>query len=194
MDLDIGHTNFQITTYPGGKEALYTTPIIPPPPCSDITEEERAEFERLASQNNSVVGFHRDSYPFVCVVMLSDASAMIGGETALKVRLVLATFPQVPRHQNSPQTSSTLSFQCGDGSIARARGPAAGQGVIMQGRYIEHAGLKAYNSSEVSCSFLFAYTNLVMQSVLAFSSMLTRFVFAAHRHGHFFPPSQLHAS
>jgi hypothetical protein len=28
--------------------------------------------------------WHRDSYPFVCVTMLSDCTGMIGGETALK--------------------------------------------------------------------------------------------------------------
>jgi hypothetical protein len=28
--------------------------------------------------------WHYDSYPFVCVVMLSDASTMLGGETAIK--------------------------------------------------------------------------------------------------------------
>jgi hypothetical protein len=31
---------------------------------------------------------HYDSYPFVCVVMLSDVSQMIGGETALQVSFV----------------------------------------------------------------------------------------------------------
>ena len=30
-----------------------------------------------------VVGWHTDSYPFVCVVMLSDCKDMVGGETAL---------------------------------------------------------------------------------------------------------------
>lgn len=28
--------------------------------------------------------WHRDSYPFVCVTMLSDCTGMVGGETALK--------------------------------------------------------------------------------------------------------------
>lgn len=32
----------------------------------------------------SSVAWHYDSYPFVCVVMLSDCSDMVGGETALK--------------------------------------------------------------------------------------------------------------
>lgn len=31
-----------------------------------------------------VVDWHTDSYPFVCVVMLSDCTKMIGGETALR--------------------------------------------------------------------------------------------------------------
>jgi hypothetical protein len=30
-----------------------------------------------------IVGWHKDSYPFVCVLMLSDCTNMIGGETAL---------------------------------------------------------------------------------------------------------------
>jgi hypothetical protein len=32
----------------------------------------------------AVVDWHRDSYPFVCVLMMSDTTGMIGGETALK--------------------------------------------------------------------------------------------------------------
>jgi len=31
-----------------------------------------------------VVDWHHDSYPFVCVLMLSDTEGMVGGETALK--------------------------------------------------------------------------------------------------------------
>ena len=31
-----------------------------------------------------IVDWHTDSYPFVCVTMLSDCTHMIGGETALK--------------------------------------------------------------------------------------------------------------
>jgi hypothetical protein len=32
----------------------------------------------------AVVDWHRDSYPFVCVLMMSDTTGMVGGETALK--------------------------------------------------------------------------------------------------------------
>jgi len=31
-----------------------------------------------------IVDWHTDSYPFVCVTMLSDCTNMIGGETALR--------------------------------------------------------------------------------------------------------------
>ena len=43
-----------------------------------------------------IVDWHRDSYPFVCVTMLSDCTSMQGGETALRT---------------------------GDGNIMKVRGP-----------------------------------------------------------------------
>jgi hypothetical protein len=59
--------------------------------------------------DEAIVGWHRDSYPFVCVLMMSDTTTMVGGETALrtgtgeimkvrgpsKVRHVLTTVIQV---------------------------------------------------------------------------------------------------
>ncbi|KAB8277080.1 hypothetical protein BDV30DRAFT_223679 [Aspergillus minisclerotigenes] len=65
--------------------------------------------------------WHWDSYPFVCVTMLSDCTGMVGGETALK-------------------TAS--------GEIMKVRGPAMGTAVVMQGRYIEHQALKAFGGKE----------------------------------------------
>ncbi|RAK81574.1 uncharacterized protein BO72DRAFT_368766 [Aspergillus fijiensis CBS 313.89] len=65
--------------------------------------------------------WHRDSYPFVCVTMLSDCTGMTGGETALK-------------------TAS--------GEIMKVRGPVMGTAVVMQGRYIEHQALKAVGGRE----------------------------------------------
>lgn len=46
--------------------------------------------------DSPIVGWHTDSYPFVCVTMLSDCTNMVGGETALRT---------------------------GDGGIAKVRGP-----------------------------------------------------------------------
>lgn len=38
----------------------------------------------VEDDGKAVVDWHRDSYPFVCVLMMSDATGMVGGETALK--------------------------------------------------------------------------------------------------------------
>lgn len=55
MDYEIGHINISVNDNPDG-----TTQAAP------------------------VVNWHKDSYPFVCVLMLSDASEMRVGETALR--------------------------------------------------------------------------------------------------------------
>ncbi|KAH7370941.1 hypothetical protein BKA65DRAFT_522461 [Rhexocercosporidium sp. MPI-PUGE-AT-0058] len=68
-----------------------------------------------------VAGWHKDSYPFVCVLMMSDVTGMIGGETALRT---------------------------GSGEIKLVRGPCKGSAVMLQGRYIEHQALRAYGSQE----------------------------------------------
>ncbi|KAL3454226.1 hypothetical protein BJX65DRAFT_302012 [Aspergillus insuetus] len=74
-------------------------------------------------EDDSVPAFawHYDSFPFVCVTMLSDCSEMIGGETAIRLP---------------------------DGSIKKVRGPAQGYAVVMQGRYLEHQALKALGGRE----------------------------------------------
>ncbi|CAE7214593.1 unnamed protein product [Rhizoctonia solani] len=72
-------------------------------------------------QHRPVVGWHRDSYPWVCVVMLSDATTMQGGETALA---------------------------CADGTVKKIRGPQMGWAIMLQGRYIDHVALGAYGAPE----------------------------------------------
>ncbi|PYI35760.1 hypothetical protein BP00DRAFT_412015 [Aspergillus indologenus CBS 114.80] len=85
------------------------------------------EHDRLTPDNVpdtdqlSAVAWHYDSFPFVCVTMLSDCTGMVGGETALRT----AT-----------------------GEIMKVRGPAMGTAVVMQGRYIEHQALKALGGRE----------------------------------------------
>ncbi|KAJ5081571.1 hypothetical protein NUU61_009835 [Penicillium alfredii] len=65
--------------------------------------------------------WHYDSFPFVCVTMLSDCTGMVGGETAIRTP---------------------------SGEILKIRGPAMGTAVVMQGRYIEHQALKAMGGRE----------------------------------------------
>ncbi|KAL4976256.1 hypothetical protein BDW66DRAFT_159815 [Aspergillus desertorum] len=65
--------------------------------------------------------WHYDSFPFVCVTMLSDCTGMLGGETAI----------------NLPS-----------GEIKKVRGPAMGYAVVMQGRYLHRQALKALGGRE----------------------------------------------
>ncbi|TKA43056.1 hypothetical protein B0A54_06004 [Friedmanniomyces endolithicus] len=69
-----------------------------------------------------VVGWHRDSYPFVCVTMLSDCTNMVGGESALKMA------------NGEVMRPLTISPQ--------------GCAVVMQGRYITHQALRALGAQE----------------------------------------------
>lgn len=64
MDLEIGHINL----------------------CVKSEEQKDRELEAYNKglDEQPIVGWHFDSYPFVCVLMLSDCTDMIGGETALR--------------------------------------------------------------------------------------------------------------
>ncbi|KAM0426507.1 hypothetical protein ACHAPT_008198 [Fusarium lateritium] len=73
------------------------------------------------NDNLSSVAWHYDSFPFVCVVMMSDCTGMVGGETAVR----------------KP-----------NGDVIKVRGPSTGTAVILQGRYIEHQALKALGGRE----------------------------------------------
>lgn len=64
FEYDTGHCN--VSARPDGDTST--------PPRG--TEAEKDEKE--------VFGWHEDCFPFVCVVMLSDCSEMVGGETMLK--------------------------------------------------------------------------------------------------------------
>jgi hypothetical protein len=75
----------------------------------------------LPEKNKPIVDWHIDSYPFVCVLMLSDCTNMVGGETALR-------------------TAS--------GNVVRLRGPTEGFAIIIQGRYVTHQALSASGTEE----------------------------------------------
>ncbi|OKL64445.1 hypothetical protein UA08_00195 [Talaromyces atroroseus] len=98
------------------------------------SEEEKSKELEIAHRNadegvagcpleddHPVVGWHTDSYPFVCVTMLSDCTDMVGGETMLRK---------------------------GNGATVKVRGPQIGSAVILQGRYIEHQALRALGAAE----------------------------------------------
>lgn len=78
MDIEIGHINISVQSEEEKNEALA------------VVEEKTRKQEREGPTGSSwedddpIVDWHTDSYPFVCVTMLSDCSTMIGGETALR--------------------------------------------------------------------------------------------------------------
>ncbi|RJE22975.1 hypothetical protein PHISCL_04702 [Aspergillus sclerotialis] len=80
-----------------------------------------ASAENSTDDNLPAFAWHHDSYPFVCVTMVSDCTGMTGGETALKTAW---------------------------GDTMKLRGPTMGTAVVMQGRYIEHQALKAFGGRE----------------------------------------------
>lgn len=64
-----------------------------------------------------IVDWHTDSYPFVCVTMLSDCTHMIGGETALRkgdgeVMKVRGPAMVSPTTQWSPHKANLLRGTC----------------------------------------------------------------------------------
>ena len=79
MDFEIGHVNFSVKSEEQTRKEIDT-----------IRNQERffADDEGIAGcpweDDKPVVGWHTDSYPFVCVLMLSDCTNMVGGETALQ--------------------------------------------------------------------------------------------------------------
>ncbi|KAI2468768.1 hypothetical protein F4781DRAFT_396811 [Annulohypoxylon bovei var. microspora] len=115
MDFEIGHINISVKSEKEKEEELQAF-------------NDRAQFEAdegIAGcpweDDKPIVDWHMDSYPFVCVTMLSDCTTMIGGETALRT---------------------------GNGDIMKVRGPQMGCAVVLQGRYIEHQALRALGTAE----------------------------------------------
>lgn len=113
MDYEIAHVNIGVTD--------------PHTASMQRTEHQREERERLFRGESSgedipaIVGWHNDSFPFVCVLMLSDTSEMIGGETYLRM---------------------------GDQKIARVSAPQKGSAAVLQGRYIKHLAPKPLGATE----------------------------------------------
>ncbi|KAL3457671.1 hypothetical protein BJX64DRAFT_302448 [Aspergillus heterothallicus] len=101
FDYEIANINVAV------KDDDDTTSAAPKPPSDD--------------DNVPAFAWHYDSFPFVCVTMLSNCTEMIGGETAIKLP---------------------------SGAIKKVRGPAQGYAVVMQGRYLEHQALKAVGGRE----------------------------------------------
>ncbi len=79
------------------------------------SEDERALKTKGKDDMPALVGWHRDSYPFVCVLMLSDTTNMTGGGTYMRK---------------------------GNGEISMVEGPKQGHATVLQGRVVEHLAPK----------------------------------------------------
>lgn len=116
MDFEIGHINISVKTEAEKQEELRAF-------------SDRAQYEAdegIAGcpweDDKPIVDWHTDSYPFVCVTMLSDCTTMIGGETALRTgtgEIMKVRGPQMVRSSQPksliyvPHTLSRNLFGCG---------------------------------------------------------------------------------
>jgi hypothetical protein len=125
---EVGYVNVQLG--PEGVEGVYRLRETPTAPLDAVTTP------TTPSSGPMTDSWHRDSTQIVVVVMLSDTSTMIGGETAIRT---------------------------GTGKIITARGNRAGSAVVMQGCHTPHAALRADNMRErlsMVTSYSFADPNL----------------------------------
>lgn len=84
MDYEISHTNVQLG--PGGLDAVRKTTVEPPEATAEAIkkfEQDKPKKQEVTDQTKPIIEWHEDSHPWVCVVMLSDARHMSGGETEL---------------------------------------------------------------------------------------------------------------
>ncbi|WPK22977.1 hypothetical protein PUMCH_000200 [Australozyma saopauloensis] len=113
MDYEIAHVNLGVCDEGTAEEQRM---------AHEQTKREKVfAGEEDGSDIPAIVGWHHDSYPFVCVLMLSDTSEMIGGETYLRT---------------------------GDNKITKVSGPTKGAAAMLQGRLISHLAPKPVGASE----------------------------------------------
>jgi hypothetical protein len=155
FDLEIGHINLSRKPDNNNNNTA-ATPSQQPSSCSSNGVSSVAP--NIPGDNEPIVGWHTDSYPFVCVVMLSECSGMVGGETELRMgshggggggggggtlkirspQMVCSPSPSpfklLPPYLHMfipsiPDLPPLVSIQ--------------GHAVVLQGRYITHRALRA---------------------------------------------------
>ena len=78
MDFEIAHVNISMKSEKQKVEELEAFMD------RNLTEADEGIAGCPWEDDKPIVDWHTDSYPFVCVTMLSDCAAMVGGETALR--------------------------------------------------------------------------------------------------------------
>lgn len=116
MDWEIAHVNIQV-----GAKGLAGVRELGEKPAPPLSVEEVASLREEQDNDRLVDDWHVDSYQFVCVVMLSDASTMAGGETAIET---------------------------GSGKVVKMRAAQMGGGVVLQGGSTRHAAFRTIGANE----------------------------------------------
>ncbi|KUL82747.1 hypothetical protein ZTR_11106 [Talaromyces verruculosus] len=118
MPTEIGHTNIQVE---GATISEMTKKLNVEPTAEkvELSVEERA-YDPLKDAS-AIIPWHYDSYPYVCVLMLSETEGMIGGETYIKK---------------------------GDGTAQKVEGPQIGHAVMLQGGKVKHLAARARGVKE----------------------------------------------
>ncbi|KAJ5883508.1 uncharacterized protein N7473_010394 [Penicillium subrubescens] len=118
MPTEIGHTNVQVE---GATVSEMTRKLKVEPSVEkvELSAEERA-YNPLKDAS-AIIPWHYDSYPYVCVLMLSETDGMIGGETYLKK---------------------------GNGTPQKVEGPQIGHAVMLQGGQVQHLAARARGVKE----------------------------------------------
>ncbi|KAF1983144.1 hypothetical protein K402DRAFT_339024 [Aulographum hederae CBS 113979] len=119
MPLEIGHTNIQTRSDSVDVKAMVDE--LGPEPLNEPVELSDADREYDPLKVDSIIPWHYDSYPYVCVLMLSHTEGMVGGETYIKR---------------------------GDGSTAKIEGPQLGYACMLQGGEVQHLAARAIGVKE----------------------------------------------
>lgn len=119
-DYEIGHVNVQFDATADTPSITDVLPSAMPPALDDRPAAVKSVAEE-DTEMTAIGDWHTVSYPWVCVVMLSDPSHMTGGETGLRR---------------------------GDGSTLKVHGRGIGWAVMMQGGCVDHIALRAVGTGE----------------------------------------------
>ncbi|KAJ5947016.1 hypothetical protein N7466_000031 [Penicillium verhagenii] len=118
MPTEIGHTNIQAEGATIA-EMVSNLKVEPSVEKVELSPAERA-YDPLKDET-SIIPWHYDSYPYVCVLMLSETNGMVGGETYIKR---------------------------GDGKSQKVEGPQIGHAVMLQGGEVQHLAARAKGVKE----------------------------------------------
>lgn len=148
MDFEIAHINISMQTEQQKLDSL-----------AALAEKNSRDADEGVSgcpweDDKPIVDWHTDSYPFVCVTMLSDCTNMIGGETALRLgngEVMKVRGPQMVSflaHVAEGLHSLSSTIPEPKNGVICLTDLSQGCAVVLQGRYIEHQALRALGATE----------------------------------------------